>query len=86
MVKKVMVCGVDCHAGDANCNGYCEGKVDDPPPATAAQQIAAAREAAHRALDAAERAWFEFAGLIDPGIDRVAAFDVYDRVRKARAR
>ena len=29
--NKVMVCGVDCHKGDANCNGYCEGKSSTPP-------------------------------------------------------
>lgn len=30
---KVKVCGVDCHQGDAACNGYCTGKVDRPPAA-----------------------------------------------------
>lgn len=29
---RVMVCGVDCHQGDAVCNGYCIGKADQPPP------------------------------------------------------
>ena len=29
--RKVMVCGVDCHEGDANCNGYCKGEADRPP-------------------------------------------------------
>jgi hypothetical protein len=24
----VYVCGVDCHPGDENCNGYCTGKTD----------------------------------------------------------
>lgn len=28
---KVMVCGVDCHPGDARCNGYCNGQADHPP-------------------------------------------------------
>jgi hypothetical protein len=30
--QKAMVCGVDCYAGDENCNGYCIGKADEPPP------------------------------------------------------
>lgn len=30
--RRIMVCGVDCHQGDAVCNGYCTGKVDAPPP------------------------------------------------------
>lgn len=34
---RVMVCGVDCHPGDQHCNGYCTGKTDDPPEATAEQ-------------------------------------------------
>lgn len=24
----VMICGVDCHQGDDNCNGYCTGKAE----------------------------------------------------------
>lgn len=83
-IKQVMVCGVDCHQGDAHCNGYCTGKADAPPQATDAQKVAAARAAAHRALDAAEKAWYEYAGLIDVGDERTRAFDVYQNVRQSR--
>ncbi|NMG48284.1 hypothetical protein GO613_09245 [Azoarcus communis] len=83
-MKKVMVCGVDCHQGDDACNGYCIGKASDPPAATEAKQIAFAKETAHRALDAAEKAWYEYAGLCDVGAERTRAFDVYEKVRHAR--
>lgn len=33
--KRVMVCGVDCHQGDAHCNGYCRGAAKFPPSALA---------------------------------------------------
>lgn len=84
MGMKVMVCGVDCHMGDANCNGYCEGKAENPPDATEAQKRDAARAAAHEALNTAERAWYEYAGLCEIGGDRTRAFAVYDNVRSAR--
>lgn len=53
-------------------------------PAAEAEKLAAARAAAHRALDAAEKAWYEYAGLIDVGDERTRAFDVYQNVRQAR--
>ena len=84
MSKKVMICGVDCHQGDANCNGYCVGKVDSPPEATEVQKLASAKNAAHRALDAAEKAWYEYAGLCDLGPERTRSFTVYEIVRHAR--
>ncbi len=31
-VKKINVCGVDCHQGDTKCNGYCIGKVSQAGP------------------------------------------------------
>lgn len=49
-----------------------------------AEKLEAAREKAHRALDAAERAWYEYASMVDVGSDRVRAFDVYENVRRAR--
>ena len=38
-MKEVMVCGHDCHPGDANCNNYCnydttKRMADSPPDAT----------------------------------------------------
>lgn len=84
MSKKVMVCGVDCHPNDNSCNGYCFGETDHPPEATEEQKAAAAKEAAHRALDAAEKAWHEYAGLCEVGRERTQAFTVYQNVRGAR--
>ncbi len=43
-----------------------------------------ARQAAHDALNAAERAWYTYAGMIDVGQERTQAFAVYERVRQAR--
>lgn len=84
MKKKVMICGVDCHQGDARCNGYCLGKTDDPPEATEAQVLADAERAAHRAIEAAAKAWYEYAALCDVGPKRTHAFEVYENLRHAR--
>lgn len=84
MSKKVMICGVDCRPNDSNCNGYCMGESDHPPEATEAQKQEAAKQAAHRALDAAEKAWYEYAGLCDVGHERTRAFAVHQNVRAAR--
>lgn len=86
MGRQVMICGVDCHQGDANCNGYCTGKTDDPPEAPEALVLERAKQKAHQALDAAERAWYEYFGLCDVGPDRIRASDIYERVRTARMR
>lgn len=48
------------------------------------EKLQAAKDAAHRALDAAERAWHAYAAQCEVGPDRVAAFGVYDNVRRAR--
>lgn len=81
---KVMVCGVDCKPDTAQCNGYCKGESDNPPHATEAQRIEWAGERAHKALNAAETAWYEYAGLCEVGNDRIRAFEVYENVRRAR--
>lgn len=83
MNMKVMVCGVDCHQGDANCNGYCTGKTDHPPAATQEQKIAYARRVAHEKLREAEKAWYEYFGLCEVGPDRERAAEVYENVRTA---
>jgi hypothetical protein len=83
-MMKVMVCGVDCKKRDHNCNGYCEGKAQNPPDATEAQKRLAARKAATDALTAAERAWYEYAGLCEVGDARTRAFAVYENVRNSR--
>lgn len=80
----VMVCGVDCKPHDHNCNGYCEGKATRPPDATECQKRVLARKAAIEALIAAERAWYEYAGLCEVGKHRERAFEVYENVRCAR--
>lgn len=84
MVMKQMVCGVHCHTGDENCNGYCTGKAEHPPAATEEQAINAARGTAHRALDAAGKAWYEYAGLCEVGPTRNEAFMVYEKIHRAR--
>lgn len=56
----------------------------NPAQATEAQRIELAREKAHKALNAAESAWHEFAALCEVGEERTRAFDVYENVRTAR--
>jgi hypothetical protein len=51
---------------------------------TEAETLAAAREKAHNAADAAERAWYEYAGMLEVGNDRTRAFAVYENLRCAR--
>lgn len=57
-----------------------------PQPAdeAAALKIGALRKAAHAAADAAEKAWYELAGELDVGPDRIRAFEVYENLRHAR--
>lgn len=50
MIKRVMICGVDCYPGDENCNGYCQGKVDSPPEATKEQKTKWAKHSIHEKL------------------------------------
>lgn len=84
MTMKVMVCGVDCKPDTVQCNGYCKGESDKPPQATEAQRIEWAKERAHKALNEAEKAWHEYAGLVDVGPARERAFQVYENVRLSR--
>lgn len=44
MKQEVMVCGIDCHKGNANCNGYCMGKAASPPIATNEMVLSRAKE------------------------------------------
>lgn len=53
-------------------------------PISEAQRIDAARTAAHRAADAAVKAWHEYAALLDVGPDRIRAFEVHEALRNAR--
>ena len=89
MDKQVMVCGVDCRPGDSNCNNYCnhdknKPMADSPLDATETMILDRARDKAHRSLDAAEKAWYEYAGLCNVGTDRERAFDVYQDIRLSR--
>lgn len=65
MHKQVMICGIDCHQGDANCNGYCTGKTGSPPEATPAMVFARRVVGATTKLREAEqtvaalRAWMD---------------------------
>jgi len=51
MGKQVMICGVDCHPCDENCNGYCTGKADCPADAPEALVLIRAAVAANNALN-----------------------------------
>ena len=61
-----------------------EGLADAWAAQTEADKIADARKAAHSALDAAERAWYAYAAMVDVGPDRTRAFDIYENLRHAR--
>lgn len=54
------------------------------PPESEAAKLERAKAAAHRALDAASKAWYEYAGLCEVGPERIRAFDVYENVHNAR--
>jgi len=58
--------------------------IDYTPAESAEYAQEQARAAAHRALDAAEKAWYQYAALCDVGAKRIHAFTVYDNVRAAR--
>jgi uncharacterized protein YifE (UPF0438 family) len=45
-----------------------------------------ARDEAHTALRAAERAWYKYFGLIEVGPDRTHAAEVYETIRTATRR
>lgn len=49
-----------------------------------AQKLEEARTFAHRALDAASKAWHEYAAMCEVGPDRTRAFELYENVRNAR--
>ena len=88
MNMKVMVCGVDCHPGDENCNNYCNHDTskpmsDHPLAATPEQRLAFARRVAYEKLREAEKAWYEYFRLCDVGPDRTRAAQVYENVRTA---
>ena len=88
MVKKVMICGVDCQPADANCNNYCnrdtsKPMADYPPAATPEMQLEYARRIAHEKLSEAEKAWYEYFSMCEVGTDRERASQVYENVRTA---
>ena len=83
MNKQVMICGVDCHTGDENCNGYCQGKTDTPPDATPAMVLERKRVDAHYSLLNAERAWYEYFALCEVGPERTRAAEIYERIHRA---
>ena len=57
---------------------------DETPEPTEAEKLDAAKTAAHRALDTAERAWYAYAGMVDVGQERTRAFAVYEALRMSR--
>jgi hypothetical protein len=85
-MKKIMICGVDCHPGDTNCNGYCTGETDHPPAATPEQVMDKARRLAHEKLREAEKAWYAYFGLCEVGPERTRASCVYTNIQRATRR
>jgi len=62
MNKRVMVCGVDCHPGDENCNNYCNNDksrpmADYPPEATSETQPPKETGGDREKIDAARYRW-----------------------------
>lgn len=55
-----------------------------PPSLTEAEALEVARRHAQTTLNAAEKAWYAYAGLCEVGLDRTRAFEVYSNVRMAR--
>lgn len=84
MSNEVMVCGVDCKKLGENCNGYCYGKTDHPPPATPEMLLSRKREKAYAALREAEKAWYAYFGECEVGREKEQAAEVYERIRTAR--
>lgn len=65
---------------------FCGKPGCEPPPQSDEAKIDAAARKAHAAADAAAKAWYEYAALLDVGPDRTWAFDVHTNLRHARQR
>jgi len=88
MTKEIMICGIDCHKGDTNCNNYCGHDLTKPMPdftneATAEMVLARKKRVAEKARMEAEKAWYAYACECDVGHQREYAFEVYERIRTA---
>jgi len=86
-----MICGRDCHPGDANCNNYCNAYnfkpiPDSPNDATPEMKLAYLKKVAHTARLEAEKAWYAYFCECELGEEREHASDVYDRIRTATRR
>ena len=56
-MKKVMICGVDCHHADRHCNGYCTGQANRPPAPTPEMVLDAARQRLTASLEPVAEAY-----------------------------
>jgi hypothetical protein len=65
---------------------FCGKPGCESPPESEESKIDAAARKAHAAADAAAKAWYEYASLLDVGPDRTWAFDVHTNLRHARQR
>lgn len=85
-MSKCELCGEPMPAGEEmfKFHGYSGPCPKPASQQTEAEKLAAAKDAAHRALDAAEKAWYAYAGMADVGPERTRAFEVYESVRCAR--
>lgn len=54
---------------------------EEPP---LAEKVTPGDVKAHRLLDMAAKAWYEYAGSVDVGVARIQAFEIYERVLNAR--
>lgn len=80
MTKRVMVCGIDCYPGDGKCNGYCQGKVDNPPEATKEQKIKWSKYFIQEKLKELEKATYDFYIECEPGPDKEHVKSVYEKI------
>ncbi len=78
-----MICGVDSKPGDANCNGYCQGKAQSARALTKEMQIAHLQKDAWDKLTAAQAAWYKLYGALDVGPQRSKHAEIYDNLMNA---
>lgn len=84
MIKQIMICGVDCHQGDAHCNNYCTNRdVPAPPPAPHSLVLQRLKADALKKLTEAEKAMYLYAGECEVGEERTRAFEIYGNIRTA---
>lgn len=82
----VMVCGVDCIPNDRNCNGYCQGSCDYPPPATAELIRCRARIRAIQSLRQSVDLWRSYVSQCPTSSESVFANELLDALMDVERR